>query len=108
MELNHAMARDGDEVLRRELQHVRHDAEIRVEATQGLARLVGLQGAELIDRNAMLLRSEPQWVGWCPRLLRGAKHARNRIAAGKECVQYRFAEVSLSYDGNTLYKPSPG
>jgi hypothetical protein len=57
--LNHAVSGNGDEFLRGELQYIGHDAEIGIEGTKSLARLLGFQGAELENRDLTLLRGQP-------------------------------------------------
>jgi len=47
MILDHAVARDSGEVLRNELQDVRHHSDVDVEAAQRLLRFRGLQGRKL-------------------------------------------------------------
>jgi len=107
VELNHAAVRNIDEILRYELKHVGHDAELGVEVAQGLARLVALQRAKLINRDAPLFRRQAQRIGGCAGLLLGGtEHAGHGIASIHECVEHCLTEVPLSYNGNSHHEIS--
>ena len=54
--LNHAVPRNPDEILRRELQNVRHYSEVDVELAQGVARLLGMKRLRLKDRRGRRAR----------------------------------------------------
>src|SRR5271165_3858906 len=101
MELNHAVARDGGEVLRHELQDVGHDPQVRVERPQCLLRFRGLERLQLIDGDAALLCGYAQRIGGRAGLLRGTEYAGDAIASVHERLQRRLAEVTLSHDGNS-------
>src|SRR3990170_2899556 len=96
--LDGAALRDVDEILRRELQHERHDAEVDVELFQGLLCLIALQGGELEQRHALLLRRHLERIGARAGLLRRAEHARHLVLAREERLEHRPAEILLSDD----------
>ena len=101
MKLNRAVARDGGELLRSELQHVGHDAKIDVEPAQGMQGIGVLEGGELEQGNSSLLCRNPQRIGRGIGLFGCAKYARHGIAALEEGLEHRFAEFLLPYDGNS-------
>jgi hypothetical protein len=98
--LDRAALRDVDEILRRELQHERHDAEVDVELFQGLLCLITLQGGELEQRHALLLRRHLERIGARTGLLRRAEHARHLVLAREERLEHRLAEILLADDGD--------
>src|SRR6185437_10495835 len=99
MELNHAVARDGGQILGNELQHVGHDAEVHVQRTEDFPGLLRFERCELMHRDSIFLRREPQGVGNRTRFLERAEHPRDAVALGEKGIQHRLAEVPLSNDG---------
>ena len=108
------MLRDRYEVLRRELQHERHDAEVGVELLQRRLRVLGFQARELEHRDALLLGRNPECVRPGAGLFRRAKNARDLVATREKRFQHRLAEVLLPDDrelhaaffGGTLNAPA--
>jgi len=98
MVLDRAEARDLREAVGRELQHVGHDAEIGLEALQGVVRLRLAQRFELEHLEPLLLRGSPEGVGLGARFFRRAEHASDVIPSRKKRVQDRLAEILLPDD----------
>ncbi len=92
------LPRNVDEILRRELQHERHDAEVGVQRAHGIVRLLVAQGLELEDLELLLLRRRAYGVGFRPGFLRRAEHARHFVSAREKRFQHRFTEVLLTDD----------
>jgi hypothetical protein len=98
--LDRAFLRDADEVLRRELQHEGHDADVDVQVLQRLLRVIAFQRRELKHLHALLLRRDLQRIGTGPRFLGSTEHTRYFVLAGKERFQDGLAEVLLTNDGD--------
>jgi hypothetical protein len=96
MVLDRAMTRDVDEVLRRELQHVRHDAKIDVEPAHRLLRFARAQRLELKNFQPFFLRRGVQRIELGARLFRRAKDARHFIAAREKRLEHGLAIVLLA------------
>src|SRR5207244_7630472 len=89
--LDRAVLGDVDEVLRRELQHESHDAQLCVEFFESIFCRVRLQRLELKDGNALFLRRGLQRVGPGAGLLGRAEHARDLVAAREESLEHGLA-----------------
>src|SRR2546428_317288 len=87
-----------DEVLRRELQHESHDAQLCVEFFESIFCRVRLQRLELKDGNALFLRRGLQRVGLGAGLLGRAEHARDLVAAREKGLEHGLAEILLTDD----------
>jgi hypothetical protein len=96
--LDGAALRDVDEILRRELQHERHDAEVDVELFQRRLGFFPLETRELEKRNPLFLRRDLQRIGPGAGLLRRTEHARDLVLAREERLEHRFAEILLADD----------
>src|SRR2546426_10409174 len=101
--LDRAVLGDVDEVLRRELQHESHDAQLCVEFFESIFCRVRLQRLELKDGNALFLRRGLQRVGPGAGLLGRAEHARDLVAAREESLEHGLAEILLAYDRDSHY-----
>ena len=87
MVLDRAEARYVDEVLRRELQHERHDAEIGIEALHRRFRLVALERGKLEQLHALGFGRGLERIGSCARLLGRAEHAGDLVATLEERLE---------------------
>jgi hypothetical protein len=98
--LDRAQARNVDEGLRCELQHIGHHADIGVQTTHRRLCLGRLQRRELVHGQALLDRGHLQRVGPAARLFRGTEHRRDLVSAFQELLQHGLAEVLLADDHN--------
>jgi hypothetical protein len=90
VKLDRAALRYGDEILRRELQHERHDADLDVEVLERALRLVALQRSKLEHLDALFLRRDFERIGPASGLLGRAENACDLIAARKERLRARL------------------
>src|SRR5688572_15386673 len=98
--LDGAVLRDPDELLRRELQHEGHDADVGGEVLHRLRGFRALQRRELEELESLLLRRDLHGVGLRALLLGCHEDARHGVAAREEGLEDRLAEILLSDDGN--------
>jgi hypothetical protein len=96
--LDRAVLRDTDEILRRELQHESHDANVCAGVFHRLHRFWRLQRLELVDLQPLLRSRYSQRVGASALFLGGAKDRSDLVAAREECFQHGLAEVLLADD----------
>src|SRR6266571_1210984 len=96
--LDRALLRDPHELLRRELQHESHDADVGVERAHRIECFLVAQRLELEDLEAFFLRRRLERIGLRSLLLGRAEHAGDLVAAGEKRFENGFAEVLLSDD----------
>jgi hypothetical protein len=96
--LDRSEPRDLCEAVRRELEHVRHDAEVHSQRFQRSVRIFAAQRFELVDLEPLFLRRRAQRIGLGTGFFRRAKHASDFVAALEEFVQHVLAEVLLTDD----------
>ena len=87
-----------DQGVGRELQDVRHDAEVGLEAAQGFVRLRLAQRLELEYLQPPLLGGGAQGIGLGAGLLRRAENAGDLVLAREERLEDGFPEVLLPDD----------
>ena len=95
------MLRDRDEVLRGELQHERHDADVGIELLHRRLRLFGFQARELEHRDALFLGRDLERIRPGAGLFRRAEHTGDLVAAREECLEHRLGEVLLADEGDS-------
>ena len=98
MELDRAALGDADELLRRELQHERHDADVGVERLHRRRGLRRLERRELEDLESLFKRHDLHGVRLAALLVGRAEDACDRVAAGKKGFKDGFAEILLTDD----------
>ena len=86
------------EILRRELQHEGHDADVGAEPLHRGDRVGVLERGQLEDLQALFLRGDLERIGLAALLLRRAEHTRDDIAAREEGLEHRSSEVLLADD----------
>ena len=96
--LDRAVFRNLHEVLRRELQHESHDADVGVGVSQGLRRFRRPQRLELMNLQAFFLRCRAQRVRPRAFFLRRAKHGHNFVSTREKSFQHCFSEILLTDD----------
>jgi hypothetical protein len=96
--LDRAVLRNGHELLRRELQDERHDADIGVRILHRLNGLGRAQRLELMHLQAFFLGGGPQRIRAGAFLLRRAKHRGDGVPACEKRFQHGFAEILLTDD----------
>src|SRR5205814_2300203 len=87
-------------LLRRELQHEGHDADVGAEVLHRAGRLGALERGELEHLEALLLRRDLHRIGLAALFFRRDEHPRDAVAAREERVQHRLAEILLTDDGD--------
>jgi hypothetical protein len=97
---------DVHELLRGELQHEGHDADVGIERLHRGRGLGRLERGELEDLQALLLGGDPHGVRLAAGLLGGDEDARDGIAAGEEGFEDGLAEILLADEGDFhLFSP---
>src|SRR6267378_3061004 len=97
--LDRALLRDLHELLRRELQHECHDADVGVERAHRVERLLVAQRLKLEDLEALFQRRGLERIGLRALLLRRAEDAGDLVAACEKRLEDRLPEVLLADDG---------
>ncbi len=98
MKLDGAELRYVAEILRHELGHVGHHADLGVCLPHRLQRGRIGQLRELMDRHAAFLRGDAQRIGAA--LLGRAEHGGDRVTAAEERLERCLAEILLANDGD--------
>ena len=93
------MLGDVDELLRCELQHEGHDADVGAELLHRTGRLGTLQRRELEDLQPLLRRGDLHGVGLGTLLLRRDEDSGYGVATREECLEDGFPEILLTDDG---------
>jgi hypothetical protein len=94
--LNRPLLRYLREAVRRELQHIRHDAEIHLQRFQRLVRILTAQRLELVHLEALLFGCGTYRIGLRTGLFRRAEHRRHFVAALQKRFEHCFTKVLLS------------
>src|SRR5882672_5079577 len=96
--LDHALLRDLHELLRRELQHIGHDADIGIQCAQRIVCIFVPQRRELVDLDALLLRGDLQEIRLGAFFFGSAKHSGHFVTACKKSFQNGLTKVLLADD----------
>ena len=88
------------ELLRRELKHKSHDADISAGGLHRPRRFRIAQRFELMDRQTFFLRGRPQRIRPSAFFLGRTEYSRNIVSAGEKRFEHGFAEILLSDDGD--------
>ena len=100
MVLDRPVPRNADEILRGELQHEGHDADVGIERLQRRACLIAPERGELVHAHAPLLGGTPERISPRARLLGRAEDPRDLGAAREERLEHCLPEILLADDGN--------
>ncbi len=100
MKLDGAVFRNADEILRRELQHESHDADLDLQLQHCFSCLRGFKALKLKNLNPLFLRRDFQRIGPGAWLLGRAEHAGDMVAAREQRLEHGLAEILLADDGD--------
>lgn len=105
MILDRAVRRDADEGLGCELQHIGHDADVRLQGSHCGRGFGNLQTGKSVDQNTALGGGEPEDARTRALFFRRGKYPDDLIAAVKKGFKDGLAEILLSdqrYPHDTL------